>query len=91
MMGTQQDPCLLMTFAGRSLALNNDFRVAEIGWAAHQAQRDPEGFKAFVMQHLQWAEAEAIARDRGGQDMRGLPLLTLKNQAELIPAAGGGT
>jgi hypothetical protein len=89
-MGTPQDPCLTMIIMGRSLAVNNDFRAAEIGRAAHQARRDPEGFVAFVLQHLQWGEAEAIARDRAGQDVRALPLLQPQQQAALIPAVGGG-
>jgi uroporphyrinogen-III decarboxylase len=82
-MGTPQDPCLLMTFAGRSLKVNNDFRAAEIGRAAHQARRDPEGFVAFVLQHLQWAQVEAIARYRARHDLHPLAMLSPAEQDRL--------
>lgn len=83
------DPCLVMTLAGRGLGMNNAFRVAEIERALAQYRRDPEGFKAFVLQHLEWGEAEAVMRDRAGEDLRTLPLLPDTHQAEVIPALGG--
>lgn len=63
------DPCMVMTLTGRSLQMNNAFRVAQIAEAAVQQRRNPEGFKAFILKHLQWGEVEAVVRDRDGEDV----------------------
>ncbi len=83
------DPLLPMMVAGRTLAMNNEFRVKLMLDAAVMFRRDPAGFKIFLLDHLQWGEAEAVMRDRAGEDLRTLPLLPDTHQAEVIPALGG--
>lgn len=68
MTGTALDPLLPLMVRGRTLAMNNAMRAKLIAEAAAQQRRDPQGFLQAVLQHLQWAEAEAIARDRCGRE-----------------------
>lgn len=82
------DPALVMTITGRTLQMNNAFRVAQIAEAAGLCRRNPEGFKDFVLRNLQWAEAEAIARDRSGECLLALPLLSPSQQRQLSLSEG---
>lgn len=48
----------------RSLAANNEARARLIATHAAQYRRDPEGFEAYARQMIEWAQAEAVAKDR---------------------------
>lgn len=75
------DPLLPLMVRGRTLAMNNAMRAKLIAEAATQQRRDPQGFLLAVLQHLHWAEAEAIARDRCGRE----PDLITELAAEIGP------
>lgn len=85
MTGPTPDPLLALVVRGRSLDANNAYRVKLMAEAAICQRRDPEGFKAFLLQHLQWGQAEAIARDRAGLDVEALPHLPQERQVMLLP------
>lgn len=87
MTGPTPDPLLALIVRGRPLDVNNDYRAKLIAEAAITQRRDPQGFVTFVLQHLQWSQAEAIARDRAGQDLDSLPLLSHERQVLLLPHA----
>ncbi len=89
MSGPTVDPLLSLIVAGRTLEMNNALRVKLVNEAAVMFRRDPEGFKAFVLQHMQWGQAEAIARDRCGLDVDSLPLLPEERQTLLLPRRPG--
>jgi hypothetical protein len=81
------DPLLPMMVRGRTLAANNAFRAKLISDHAVMQRRDPQGFTEIVMQHLQWAEAEAIARDRAGQELPMITDLASEREPRLLPSS----
>lgn len=89
-MAGEVDPLLPLICVGRSLDANNEYRVKLMAEAAVTQRRDPAGFAAFLLAHVKWAQAEAIARDRAGMDVMGLPLLSEDRQVQLLPPAGAG-
>lgn len=76
------DPILPLIVRGRTLDMNNAMRAKLIFEAAISQKRDPEGFRLFVLHQLQFAQAEAVARDRAGQD--GDPQLLPASETKLI-------
>ena len=50
-------------------------------------RRDPAGFRAALRQHLEWAQADAVARDRAGT----APMLAQPRAAVPRLTDGGGT
>lgn len=83
MTGRGIDPLLPLIVRGRTLDMNNAMRVKLIDEAAISQKRDPEGFRRFVLDQMQFAQTEAIARDRVGHD--GLPTLGPDTHIKLIP------